>query len=186
MYYEDERRKMVLSEQDILRSHLQTQNLFSSAAISVPASPPGPGSPSGPKHASHLGPFNPSDFEKILRLLAQPQVLTLVGRNSREMLFELIEMDDDADHVRLGSLAWSWRSPYGADEDVAFVLLSDIIGVASVPSDELAFSLQIAETTKALKNSKGRTNVCLRCETKTDCERLFYSFSFLVHAHTSK
>ena len=46
-----------------------------------------------------MGPFNPSDFEKILRLLAQPQVLTLVGRNSREMLFELIEMDDDADHV---------------------------------------------------------------------------------------
>lgn len=186
MYYEDERRKMVLSEQDILRSHLQTQNLFSSAAIASPVSAPGPGSPSGSKHASQIGPFNPADFEKVLRFLAQPQVLTLVGRNSREMLFELIEMNDAAEHVKLDSLAWSWRSPYSADEDVAFVLLSDIVAVASVPTDELAFALQIAETTKALKNSKGRTNVCLRCEAKADCERLIYSFSYLVHMHESQ
>ncbi len=190
MYYEDERRKMVLSEQEIMRSMEQTRRLFSDSAQKIVSSE-GHRNPQSPYNANrkligHSFAISKENLENIIRYLMDPQILTIAGRTSREYIFQLEEIDHGSD-FNLKFFVWTWREAYAHNTgDSGSVILSDITQVSPVVEDDLTLLLGIVESNMALKNSMGRTQLLLRCESPNDRDKLVFALSSIAHINSMK
>lgn len=195
MYYEDERRKMVIFEEEIVRSFQKTNRLFDGRQdIDLPTKLQANDSidrslagsfVSPPRSAFRPMDINSSDIENAVRVLATRRVLSICDRVSRDFVFELVDrssveyVGDRADHT--AQLSWFWQDPHVA-ESCGFVHLEDILEVILSPNDESLFVVHLNETAKVLRSAKGRTSLTLRCLQAGERDKVVHALTYLLWA----
>eukprot|EP00981_Chlorochromonas_danica_P003654 scaffold681_cov173-Ochromonas_danica.AAC.17 len=204
MFYEDERRKMVLAEQSL--QYQLRQDLFSShqgedyqypASPSMPATPrhetmqmfsPGMTPQQYPHQAQPQAMSQPSavEIDAAFRWLSASRPLVLCERPPKEYVFALSEQPiGSVGNERRGFLqyAWEWRefSSHSAQEvSVGCVMLDDIQNLVPHESEPSIFTVVLAESTRALKLTKGRIQLTLRCNSPSDCLKYINALTILL------
>lgn len=201
MFYEDERRRMVLVEQSLQQS-LQDTSLFQTNPTTPYANQSGFNGPASPvEHApSSPGPWRAEDpgsphgqpsaveIDAAYRWLSASRPLILCERNSKEYVFSLVDQlgtNSTTGVHRKGftQYAFQWRefSPYTAEEVLAgSVLLGDIASLSASSTETDVFIIALQEHNRALKNSKGRITLTVRCGSSNDCLKYFNAFTILL------
>lgn len=214
LQYEDERRLMVISELEMQRQLQYTQQLLAHQArtptskmkaskekerqIATPqtggyvssGSSGSSGHRQSPVQQSHLDHIKPStlDFDAAMKWLMKPRGLTLVDRHPREFNFELTPMEGNNNRtLPVDSYSLEWRDTGSTSSSVfvaGLVVIGDISTIQSQGPDPASFTVVLKDTTRALKNSRGRTAITLKCSTAAECAK-YYSSLMTVLRHLS-
>eukprot|EP01034_Spumella_vulgaris_P024826 gene24826-31213_t len=201
MVYEDERRRLVLSEQALQHSYNVSQKLFSNAAAS-------PGSPQGSRSRAthHSGGASPDQFGNLnvsmtqllegdvhkrpsaaeedvaVKWLSMNRKLTIADRTPKEFVFALVT-SSNADASVSYALEWYElvASQHGSSSNhqlylMGSVAVEDMREIRESPHDATLFSVHIrGDNTRALKNSRGRTAVNIQCSSSGECGKYLAS-----------
>jgi hypothetical protein len=190
MHYEDERRRMVIAEQSLEHSMHMSQQLFQNIAAPTDLYPP----PRGLSQEANPPANDEIDIDSAFRFLAQSRILQINDRSPKEYAFVLTDLVDESEPnfgESKGSqvkFAFEWRepSPFSSDNfPVGFILLEDIANVQLSSFDPSAFVISIVESTKALKNSKGRTMLVVKCSIASDSISYVKSLNAVIEACNS-
>lgn len=229
MYYEDERRRMVMAEHNFEKSIELSQQLFNNSAILQPAhgqhggedmygdqsmnqgggqnasyfsplmmydnaslhsSPHRPSTSVAPKDVYRLNKYSAQpptmqEIEAAIRHLTTPRPLIVNDRTPKEFVFSLLDVNLAAQSSSNESkrnqpnnsspryaIEWKEINPFNGEEYIAgIVLLEDVADVEIVEQDPHICQIYLNESTRALKNSKGRTVVSLKLGNAMDCAR---------------
>lgn len=178
-------------------SHYSTDYFFDTP-IHLGASSPTKGGAAGKNlHiASSKRPTQP-EVDAAFKWLCIPRPLTIAERTPKEFVFSVVQAGDTADPYSSGaesksgaapgknamgkSYIFEWRE--GAMRAGAIpeflagcVYLSDVKDISGPASDAMdTFTVVIGSSTKALKNSKGRTTVVIKCASPGECAKYLAS-----------
>lgn len=203
MHYEDERRRMVLAEASLqanlhdpapfafpqyMHSQDKEQSSVGSPQWRSVASPPPADrdrdqSSREPSKAYQQS-QQPSavEIDAAFRWLSASRPLVICDRKQAEYVFALADHHGDG-HRGFMQYALEWRefSSYTSTEVLAgCVLLEDIAVLSPHANDPELFSLTLVESTRSLKNAKGRTNLVIRCAGQNDCLKYINALTILL------
>lgn len=176
MQFEDERRKIFLSERSLERSLNMSQHLFQKVAQYQPPQQPGES-----KNTVSM------DIEEAFTFLAKPRQLQMNDRTPRLFTFVLTNTLQEPSSKQEDDycFAFEWFEENlvstGQTQN-GYVLLDDILGVQLLGIDTSAFVINIRETPQAIKNSKGRTALVIKCGSSYDAMNYTNSLTAVVMA----
>lgn len=178
MNYEDERRRIFLAECSLEQSLTLSQQLFqnTSAGIDLHVS----ATPEVPNGAGNDG----GDIDAAFAFLAKPRILLMNDRSPKEYTFSLINLSDENGAQDEVKFAFEWSA---SQESLQFstnssglALITDFISIQVSSFDPQLFVIAVRETPRALKNSKGRTAIPVRCSSVMETNAYVSSFNTLL------
>jgi hypothetical protein len=185
MQYEDERRKMYLSE-----VHIQARAAKKpDSPAKSPSKSRGPTTPSAPRvEESHVTTeLPPLDVDTAFKWLAVPRPLVLAERRNREYMWFVIAEKPDDPKSSTSTFVFQWReilqettqlSPVPAGS----IVISDIRSIADAPHDPTIFVLNLHKGAKILKGTGGRGVVAVKCASPGDQAKYRQSLQSLLTA----
>jgi hypothetical protein len=172
-----------------------TRTTYSSASASAGAAPKSPGGPSGAGAVMHIPGRKPSqqEVDAAFKWLSVPRVLVIAERTPKEYVFMVTATGNDANYgdtpgaeskgaaASVGkSYSLEWREGTARagslPEFIAgHVVLSDFKELVGPSGENDTFTLVLGSSAKALKNSKGRTTVVIKCSSPGECAKYMAS-----------
>lgn len=203
MFYEDERRKMVLAEESLEHSLNISKQLFNySATVNSPIkteetifsenflsqAPVLFNQPQADPFVETI------DLNSAINFLIFPRTLIINDRSPKQFVFVLCNISNittqensfasvrEKNSLPQYVLEWRDPNPFTQVETVAgFVLLTDISSLEICSPNQTNVSLVIRESPKALKNSKGRTQLVLSFADPYDALTFIQSIICIQH-----
>ncbi len=176
MFYEDERRRMVIAEEAFEKSVQMSQHLFAFDGSRTNEQHP-PESASGDVLLNELqlalqkykvAPPTVEDVETALHYLSTERLIVVNERSAKEYIFSLVAVTDRNEDKY--ALEWKDVPIYSNEEHMAgILLLDDIVDVDIHIMETLVLMVYIKESPRAVKNSKGRTVLALKFPSNSDC-----------------
>jgi hypothetical protein len=182
MFYEDERRRMVIAEDVFDKSVHRSQKLFVFDGLNkceTTVCVPDPVDEFRTRADELLSSFQTSpptqeDIHNAVSFLSVEHPMSLGDRSSREYVVMLVEIGDPDFESKYG-LQWRDVLHSSADEEYGILLLEDIERMDVQFLQSTIVLISIKESPRAIKNALGRT--MLACCFGTNDE----SFEFLFH-----
>ena len=129
-----------------------------------------------------------------MQYLSTPRALTINDRSPKEFIFSLLDVNATAQSSSNESkrnnayqsspryaIEWKEINPFTGEELIAgIVLLEDVADVELFDQDPTICQILLNESTRALKNSKGRTVVSLRLGTVMESGRYAQAVACLM------
>lgn len=178
MFYEDERRRMVIAEEAFEKSVQLSQHLFtfdgqrSRQLANMPTDGQDENSLLNDLHESLQKfkniPPSVADVETALQYLAVDRLIVVNEQSLKEFVFTLVAVMDGGE----SKYAIEWKDvPIYSNEEigVGILLLEDIFDLDIHIMDALILTIYIKESARAVKNSGGRTLMALRFASNSDC-----------------
>lgn len=177
MRYEDERRRIYISETNLENSLNLSQQLFQNISA-VPNRPEESEEPGfGDTH---------DDLDTAFTFLAKPRALQMNDRIPKEYLFALTNSIASSVAEEDIHFALEWNevnhAPTQASSPAGFVLMEDILSVQISAFDPTLILISLEETVRALRNAKGRTNLTIRCTSNGEASNYLRSLNTVLHA----
>jgi hypothetical protein len=176
MRHEDERRRMYLTELSLEQSLTLSQNLFQSGINSA--------QPSTANHLSKISQeddLNIPDIDFAFSFLAKPRQLQMNDRTPKLYTFVLTNFVEDQSQDLNLALEWTDSDTVSRSNSSGYVLMEDIAAVRRSDFDLHIFIIAVKESVKALKNSRGRTNLSVRCNSPTEAMNYLKCLTTICH-----
>jgi hypothetical protein len=176
MRHEDERRRMYLTELSLEQSMNLSQNLFQSVTSAA--------SSQAAKHSSNISQaddLNTPDIDFAFSFLAKPRQLQMNDRTPKLYTFVLTNFVEDQSQDLNLALEWTDSDIVSRTNASGYVLIEDITAIRRSDFDSHIFMIAVKESVKALKNSKGRTTLSVRCNSSTEAMNYMKCLTTVYH-----
>lgn len=202
MQYEDERRRLVLKEQSLQFFNMTTTSRASSASDDIPQQQKATlqTTSSSPTHRKMKGngsggsagfnsliPPQPTsaEIDASFKWLSILRPLKLADRSKKEYMWGVVkERGSVSDKV---SYVLQWREPAQQQSLVGSVVINDVKDIiCDTAHDPTLITLIVGESTKALKNSGGRTQVAFNCTSASEAGKFLVALQCLRHSSSMK